>query len=582
MEENRFFYDPSNASAKKLIQNMESQDKVYETLISEQQEIMESLIGREAELRAAIEVQRAAMGGINNATEVSVRAQRRVVLLENRVQQAAAARSSAEMRASKLKEKIDRMRREKKLFEELTAKMEAAVEQKARDVQEVLKRTMEAHGARGKAKALRAQVMAQAEKNAAAAEAEWQQLCEVIEQDRVRREEEQARKAAERAARMEELMKKQQAVTASLASIHHKPNRRAASVRSPPADDANANINTTGVARKQELASEMKTDEAEEDEMYVPPMERMQYVEANLAAVVAGIEGCSNANEAIKKISELKELCFKLFASLTEAHARIEGLENTLAVAGAGAKVATRMAATAHHTQTKNAQITSNTEGIDSPNNKNSNNNNYKGAKAELQSVCDQIHRLCLGLRAMCPDIDQALRVEGPPTVDTLMFYLGILEQRTVDELHACSSTLLPPPPPSSSVQVARPSGYDHVAYDDGSRDEFTSTIVLELPSVGNNNASSQQGGTAAPSESATSAPSSSWPSSTWQRYRDAVGRLRAPRQSQISDGMLGGGSSGSSNSGSLASSGKVLGIEELRQRAKKAVNARMAEAQLT
>ena len=339
---------------------------------------MNALIAKETELQAAISVQQAAMGGINRAAEISIRTQRRVILLENRVQQALSARSGAELQAAKLKEKVDSLRREKRLFEELTAKMENAVEAKAREIAEILAKTTEAHESRGKAEAMRAQVLAQIAKDAATSEAEWQQLNGVIEKERANREAEQERRSSERAARLEALLQKQRGVVAgrggsSTSKITAKPAVGADAVVQPQREDH---------------------DRSEEDEFADVkgrlPVERLHMVEEKLAAVAASIvPGGKSADEAVTAFIELKDLCFRLFALLTESHTRLEALEDEVVRSRALAAAVDAAAAVAMEKESSAAadKTASNLKLL------------LDQAENQVEAVCGEVHRLCQRVR---------------------------------------------------------------------------------------------------------------------------------------------------------------------------------------
>ena len=387
MEENKYSADPTSHAAKKLVQNLEIQDETYATLIEEQQQVMEALLAREADLRSAIEVQRAAMGGINRAEEVSIRAQRRVILLENRVQQAAAARSAAELQASTLKEKVDGLRREKRLFEELTRKMEAAVASRAEDIADILAKTTAAHDAKGKAEQMRAQVLAQATKDATVAESEWDQLTNVIKADWKRREEVQVQKAADRAKKMEELLQRQKTVASG---------RHARKPTSPavPAMLLSGNTAIKESAGKAPVgdAERVGITEGEEQVPEGPPIERLRLVQEKLDEVVTGIDGCNNPEAAIATITELKDVCFRLFASLTEAHVRLEGLEDAVAQARATAAVVAVAADGVSSTERVKQLELTDVGQVDLD-------EQVARAKEQIQSVCTAVHKLSQRLR---------------------------------------------------------------------------------------------------------------------------------------------------------------------------------------
>ncbi|KAG7668582.1 hypothetical protein KSW81_005345 [Nannochloris sp. 'desiccata'] len=523
MEENKYSADPTTLAGKKLIQNLESQDETYEALISEQQKAMDALLAKEADLRDALVSQRAAMGGINRALEVSVRAQRRVVLLENRVQQAAAARSGAELQAAKLKEKVDGLRREKKLFEELTSKMEADVTNKAREV------------------------LNQAAKDAAASEAEWAQMTEVIESDRARREAAQAEKTAERARRMEELMAKQRAV--------------ASGRRQKPMPSAASTAGHLQLAGFPDTLHDTDTEASETLSGIGKPAERLSEIEAKLAAVVVGIADCHGAEHAVDLLSELKNLCFRLFASLTEAHTRLEALEDrvgqaqettTIAAAAAAAAAALESASRAEEgppillkrqTSTRNAQLQG-IRGLEEQ---------LKLAEEQVQAVCTEVHHLCHRVRPSCPDIDAVLEREGAPTAGTLLMFIGMLEHWATASLYHYTSA----PSIISSESGALSGGKKNfwAQHEDRSSDNGA-VILLDPPSVGHRNSLSGRSSSSGSSRSAGGG---------WKKKGKPKRGGAHNRQSQAT-----------SESSDMS---KIIDMEVLAQRAKRAVEMRLADA---
>jgi len=533
MEENKYSADPTTLAGKKLIQNLETQDKTYEVLISEQQKAMDALLAKEAELRDTLVTQRAAMGGINRALEVSVRAQRRVVLLENRVQQAAAARSGAELQAAKLKEKVDGLRREKKLYEELTAKMEAGVTNKAREVGEILKRTMEAHDARGKAAAMRAQVLNQAAKDAAASEAEWAQMTEVIESDRARREATQAAKSAERARRMEELMLKQRAV--------------ASGRRQRSAAGTAGHLQLTGFPA---TLNDSENEASEKIADTGKPAERLGAMEAKLAAVVVGIPDCRGAEHAVDILSDLKDLCFRLFASLTEAHTRLETLEDRVVEA----QGTTGIAAALENASGAEEGSPRLLKGQVSPGNAQLQDSirleeQLALAEQQVQAVCTEVHHLCQKVRPNCPEIDAVLEREGAPTAGTLLMFIGMMDHWATAALFHYTSS-------SSSISSEGGAKKNFWAQSEGHRSNNGAYLLLDPPSVGHRNSLSGHSRSSASSGSAGG----------WRKKKGKYKRGAAHnRQSQAT-------SEGSDMS-------KIIDMEVLAQRAKRAVEMRLADA---
>lgn len=169
----------ASISLKKMIDNLESQDKVYERLIKEQQKISEHLLETHRRLQNDIDWQKETIGGINDATERSVRAQRKLILLENKLEHVCTSKSIAETTAKSLKEEVNGLRRERCLFDELKHSTDLIIVEKANEISDILRKISEANEFRNKACAMRAQIQAQAAKDTEEAESEYQRLTQV-------------------------------------------------------------------------------------------------------------------------------------------------------------------------------------------------------------------------------------------------------------------------------------------------------------------------------------------------------------------------------------------------------------------
>lgn len=146
----------------------------------EEQKVTEQLLGKQARLQSEIEWQRSNIGGNNKFLELSVRAQRRVILLENRLGHAFTSKSVAETTAKNLKEQVNGLRREKRLYEELRLSTERLISTKAHEIAAILKKIFEIYDQRNKAEAMCAQIQVQAAKDAQDAEKEYERLTQVI------------------------------------------------------------------------------------------------------------------------------------------------------------------------------------------------------------------------------------------------------------------------------------------------------------------------------------------------------------------------------------------------------------------
>jgi hypothetical protein len=372
-------------------------------------------------------------------------------------------------------------------------------------------------------------------------------MTEVIESDRARREAAQAVKAAERAKRMEELMAKQRAVASG---------RRQKPSASSPATSASQLSGLTAASNENETdASEAFTDTGK-------PFERLRAMEAKLAAVVAGITDCHSAEHVVDMLTELKDLCFRLFASLTEAHTRLEALEdrvgqtqeaaNTTAAAAA-LKDASRVEGSPSSGQafTENDLKSQDFLRLDEQ---------LKSAEQQVQAVCTEVHHLCHRVRSSCPEIDAVLEKEGAPTAGTLLMFIGMLE-------HWANSALDHHTSSSSSFAIedggalgASPGGKKFWAQYEGSSDNGAyngRTALLDPPSVGHRNSLSGRSSSSGSSGSA----GGGWKKKGKSR-RGGGHHANSTRQSQASSDMS-----------------KIMDMEVLAQRAKRAVEMRLADA---
>jgi len=327
--ETKFSVNPTSEAAKKFISRLEAQDKSYEALIQEQQALSESLLDQKVALNTAIEQHRAAMGGINNALEASVRAQRRVILLENRVQQAAGAKSAAELRSAQIRDKVNGLRRERRLFDELANKMERSLVGRAQEVYEVMKKTHEAHNAKSRAESMKAQIREQMAMDVKVAETQWEELTKILGGDRQRRAAEQAQRDAERLKRMDSLLHRQRAVDV-LSVTNNRSGRSSSPKGAALAGSTEKKTNkTTTIKSNNNLLYDSSTNNiVEEPTMTV--VQRLRAMEERLAAVTSLMEHCGDAVDVAQKFESAKSLCLGLFASLGESQLRVESLEEKL------------------------------------------------------------------------------------------------------------------------------------------------------------------------------------------------------------------------------------------------------------
>lgn len=89
---------------------------------------------------------RSLMGGINTAREQSVNVQKRIKLLENRLEKAAVKYNSSITHNKALREQIDNLRRERIMFESIHAALERELAKLKRDMADTIAQAQQVRG----------------------------------------------------------------------------------------------------------------------------------------------------------------------------------------------------------------------------------------------------------------------------------------------------------------------------------------------------------------------------------------------------------------------------------------------------
>jgi len=147
------------------------------------------------------------MGGINTAKEQSITVQKRIKLLENRLERAYVKFNQSITHNKQLREQINNLRRERIMFESIHSNLERELAKVKKDMAETIQLANQIFEAKEKAIAEMGQLMAQAEKEQAGFEEEWRQLTQIIEDDKRERERLRAKELAERERETQELLK---------------------------------------------------------------------------------------------------------------------------------------------------------------------------------------------------------------------------------------------------------------------------------------------------------------------------------------------------------------------------------------
>ncbi|KAL4431319.1 hypothetical protein ABPG75_006575 [Micractinium tetrahymenae] len=411
MLENKFSVNPTTQTAAALIANLQEQADVYAAKITEEQRLKAELEHQVEVLRQKIAEQRVAMGGINNSADQAVRVQRRIRILEDRLQQSTVRYNEMLTRSGALRARIDSLRRERLLFEELAGKLGRGLERRKGEMVEVIARIAEAHEAREKAIILQGQVKAQAEKDVANYEAEWRQLTDMVEADRRAREAQRQREIAAREAQMATLFKQEFALPAG--------KQRRSTLRAPPGSGGAA----APAAGGEKAAAAAAGDAA------LASAERVRQLKEEFSKVLAAT-GAADVDELLEALVAAEEANFSLFNYVNDLSGEVDKLEEgigglrseveryraeTLAAANGDRAVALRCAANALAAEEEAAE-------------------EYEGKHRQASAVVEALRTAVLDMftRTGCatPEVLELLGGEGV-SEKNVMQYLGVLEQRT-------------------------------------------------------------------------------------------------------------------------------------------------------
>ena len=124
------------------------------------------------------------MGGVNAARENNQQTQRQIKILENRLEKALVKYNEALGKNKKLKEQIDSLRRERLVFDQIYKKLEKELEEKKREMANIIEVSNSAYEARDAALQELTILQNQADKEQAAFESEWRELGKMIDEDK--------------------------------------------------------------------------------------------------------------------------------------------------------------------------------------------------------------------------------------------------------------------------------------------------------------------------------------------------------------------------------------------------------------
>lgn len=139
------------------------------------------------QITSVLTATRATMGGIFSAKQQSQAIQKRIKLMENRLEKAYVKYNQSITHNKQLREQINNLRRERIMFESINTNLERELAKIKRDMTEMIQLANAAFEAREKALAEMNVLKVQADKEQQGFEEEWKHLTAIIEDDKKER-----------------------------------------------------------------------------------------------------------------------------------------------------------------------------------------------------------------------------------------------------------------------------------------------------------------------------------------------------------------------------------------------------------
>ncbi|GFH19369.1 uncharacterized protein HaLaN_16308 [Haematococcus lacustris] len=182
--ENKFSVRPGDPFAQALINNLQDEgDNLARKIVLEMRK--SKMLDQQMDAATTVlTTTRNLMGGINCAKEQNISVQKRIKLLENRLEKAYVKYNQSITHNKQLREQINNLRRERLMFESIHNNLERELVKLKKDMADTIQLANQVYELKEKATAEMAVLMGQAEKEQAGFEEEWRQLTQIIEDNK--------------------------------------------------------------------------------------------------------------------------------------------------------------------------------------------------------------------------------------------------------------------------------------------------------------------------------------------------------------------------------------------------------------
>mmetsp|Transcript_28641 Transcript_28641/g.50928 ORF Transcript_28641/g.50928 Transcript_28641/m.50928 type:complete len:511 (-) Transcript_28641:35-1567(-) len=174
----------TNAATSSQIARLQDQGDAYLRKIQEETSKIEDLDEQIKEVQKKIENQRKTISGANGVKETNEGILRKIRSLENKHDKAQQKLNEAVAHNKSLRNEIDKLRRERVVYDKIYQKLEEELENKTKEMKSIVERGTQAHKEREQARKRMEELKKKAEEEQEEFEKEWRELGRLIEQDR--------------------------------------------------------------------------------------------------------------------------------------------------------------------------------------------------------------------------------------------------------------------------------------------------------------------------------------------------------------------------------------------------------------
>jgi hypothetical protein len=343
--------------------------------------------------REQIAEQRRKSGGVDAARDANLKVQRSIKILENRLDKALAKYNEALAHNKQLRLTIDNLRKERLVFDDIYKKLEAELEEKKKEMGDIIEVSNKAFEARDRAVNEMARLKTQANKEQAAFESEFGELGKQIEHDK----------------RMKEFMKNRRDDSdAEAAAIAARGAEEEAKMKKKV-------IRGTWGGAKEKITSGVVQDRVQ------------SYGDA--FASIAEATGVTDVDRLVDVFVEAEDENFRLFSYVNQLNREIESLEEQIADAekeieshkAEGSADDAKRRKTLEALEAKLRRAETKAEAYDQK---------YADATETVATLKENIWNIFLKLGCNTPKNRELLGEDGV-TDENMMPYLGVIEQRT-------------------------------------------------------------------------------------------------------------------------------------------------------